>query len=122
MDRAAGPHRPRNDADLVRFGTAAEEGARLGRPGGARAEVGRVPAVKERRTEIEEDVRARGTYAHTEEEIVHGARVAWRNSAKCIGERNLCLALFSTCKISSLNNSRQGELRGILCLCATSAT
>eukprot|EP00752_Nemacystus_decipiens_P005386 g4883.t1 len=26
-----------------------------------------------------------GTYSHTPEELVHGARVCWRNSAKCIG-------------------------------------
>lgn len=42
--------------------------------------------LSQRRREIENDVRMRGTYTHTEEEVVHGARVAWRNSAKCIGE------------------------------------
>ena len=38
-----------------------------------------------RKIDIETEIRNRGTYSHTEEEIVHGARVAWRNSAKCVG-------------------------------------
>lgn len=41
--------------------------------------------LAKRRLDIETEVRTRGTYTHTEEEIVHGARVAWRNSAKCVG-------------------------------------
>jgi len=41
--------------------------------------------LAKRRLEISDDVRTRGTYSHTEEELAHGARVAWRNSAKCIG-------------------------------------
>ncbi|MEY9938828.1 nitric oxide synthase oxygenase [Streptacidiphilus sp. MAP5-3] len=35
--------------------------------------------------EIEASVTAYGTYSHTPEELAHGARVAWRNSARCIG-------------------------------------
>ncbi len=36
-------------------------------------------------TEIEQEVRATGTYTHTYEELAYGAQLAWRNSAKCIG-------------------------------------
>lgn len=41
--------------------------------------------LAKRRFDIESEVRTRGMYTHTEEEIVHGARVSWRNSAKCVG-------------------------------------
>jgi len=37
--------------------------------------------LKEVRTSIEEQ----GTYAHTAEELEHGAKMAWRNSNRCIG-------------------------------------
>lgn len=44
------------------------------------------PAQLERRLlEVRLEVSSSGTYTHTSEEIEHGARVAWRNSAKCIG-------------------------------------
>jgi nitric-oxide synthase len=39
------------------------------------------PRVEEVRAQIERY----GTYAHTAEELVFGARVAWRNSSRCIG-------------------------------------
>ncbi|KAG5192610.1 nitric oxide synthase [Tribonema minus] len=42
-------------------------------------------ALERRKEVIKSEVLSRGTYTHTEEELVHGARVAWRNSAKCIG-------------------------------------
>ncbi len=49
-------------------------------------ELGWEQADCERRwTEIEEEVRATGTYTHTYEELAYGAQLAWRNSAKCIG-------------------------------------
>ncbi|WP_084729018.1 nitric oxide synthase oxygenase [Streptacidiphilus neutrinimicus] len=35
--------------------------------------------------EIAASVAARGTYAHTPMELTYGARVAWRNAARCIG-------------------------------------
>ncbi|MYS82626.1 nitric oxide synthase oxygenase [Streptomyces sp. SID5474] len=38
-----------------------------------------------RRREIVEQIRDTGTYIHTSAELVWGARVAWRNSARCIG-------------------------------------
>jgi nitric-oxide synthase len=34
---------------------------------------------------IEEEIDGTGTYSHTLEELTHGARVAWRNSSRCIG-------------------------------------
>ncbi|MBW4612479.1 MAG: nitric oxide synthase oxygenase [Desmonostoc vinosum HA7617-LM4] len=41
---------------------------------------------KERRwKEIQEEVRATGTYTHTYEELAYGAQVAWRNASKCVG-------------------------------------
>ncbi|PAQ15569.1 nitric oxide synthase [Bacillaceae bacterium SAOS 7] len=35
--------------------------------------------------EIKEQIEATGSYSHTYEELVHGARMAWRNSNRCIG-------------------------------------
>lgn len=35
--------------------------------------------------EIAQEIEKTGTYEHTFEELVHGARVAWRNSNRCIG-------------------------------------
>jgi sulfite reductase alpha subunit-like flavoprotein/nitric oxide synthase oxygenase domain/subunit len=35
--------------------------------------------------EIQEEVRATGTYTHTYEEVAYGAQVAWRNASKCVG-------------------------------------
>ncbi|THA25990.1 nitric oxide synthase oxygenase [Streptomyces sp. RKND-216] len=35
--------------------------------------------------QIRAEVESTGTYAHTFEELAFGARVAWRNSARCIG-------------------------------------
>jgi nitric-oxide synthase len=35
--------------------------------------------------EICDEIAATGTYTHTAEELEYGARVAWRNSARCIG-------------------------------------
>ena len=44
------------------------------------------PAVfSERMLNVKLEVGKTGTYAHTSEELQYGARVAWRNSAKCIG-------------------------------------
>jgi nitric-oxide synthase, bacterial len=34
---------------------------------------------------IENEIAAEGTYTHTHEELVHGAKMAWRNSNRCIG-------------------------------------
>ncbi|MGG1631921.1 nitric oxide synthase oxygenase [Rossellomorea sp. NRS-1567] len=35
--------------------------------------------------QIEDELRTEGTYTHTREELVHGAKMAWRNSNRCIG-------------------------------------
>lgn len=50
------------------------------------AELGKSPEeVSYRITEIEKQIGATGYYEHTYEELVHGAKMAWRNSNRCIG-------------------------------------
>ncbi|WP_428500534.1 nitric oxide synthase oxygenase [Pseudonocardia sp.] len=39
----------------------------------------------QRRAAVLDEIAATGTYRHTEAELAFGARVAWRNSARCIG-------------------------------------
>jgi nitric oxide synthase oxygenase domain/subunit len=34
--------------------------------------------------EIQEEVKATGTYTHTYEELAYGAQLSWRNASKCI--------------------------------------
>lgn len=41
--------------------------------------------LRKRASDIRLEIRATGTYTHTYEELVLGAQIAWRNSAKCIG-------------------------------------
>lgn len=41
--------------------------------------------VADRMRQVAAEVRARGTYRHTPEELTFAARVAWRNSSRCIG-------------------------------------
>lgn len=43
------------------------------------------PRLESRLNQIRTDIGICGTYSHTTEEILFGARLAWRNSAKCIG-------------------------------------
>lgn len=38
-----------------------------------------------RKTAVEQEIKSTGTYSHTFEEIIYGAKLAWRNSTKCIG-------------------------------------
>ena len=38
-----------------------------------------------RKREIDKDIRKHGFYRHTSEELAFGARLAWRNHARCIG-------------------------------------
>ena len=40
--------------------------------------------------EVESEISGTGTYTQTTEELEMGARLAWRNSAKCIGECLCC--------------------------------
>ncbi|WP_127534650.1 nitric oxide synthase oxygenase [Paenibacillus kobensis] len=42
-------------------------------------------ATDRRIAEIRAHIRQTGTYRHTEDELKHGARMAWRNSNRCIG-------------------------------------
>src|SRR5690606_10598499 len=42
-------------------------------------------ALRKRVSDLELEIRATGTYSHSYEELVIGAQLAWRNSAKCIG-------------------------------------
>ncbi|WP_157421427.1 nitric oxide synthase oxygenase [Actinoalloteichus hymeniacidonis] len=44
-----------------------------------------VGALAARRRWVRAEIEATGTYVHTTAELVFGARVAWRNSARCIG-------------------------------------
>lgn len=39
----------------------------------------------ERIKEVEHDINTTGFYHHTSEELIYGARLAWRNSNRCIG-------------------------------------
>ncbi|SDL86213.1 nitric oxide synthase oxygenase [Sediminibacillus halophilus] len=49
-------------------------------------ELGKTKTETERRLQsIEREIFKTGTYQHTEEELVRGAKMAWRNSNRCIG-------------------------------------
>ncbi|MCA1055980.1 nitric oxide synthase oxygenase [Rossellomorea aquimaris] len=41
--------------------------------------------VEERLSGVKEEINAHGTYTHTYDELVFGAKLAWRNSNRCIG-------------------------------------
>ncbi|WP_082926914.1 nitric oxide synthase oxygenase [Paenibacillus tuaregi] len=43
------------------------------------------PETENRLALIKQDLQRHGSYTHTYEELVHGAKMAWRNSAKCVG-------------------------------------
>ena len=42
-------------------------------------------ALEQRMHQVRSEIDTTGTYAHTLDELTFGARVAWRNSARCIG-------------------------------------
>jgi len=42
-------------------------------------------ALTDRMRQVRDEVTAQGTYRHTPEELAFAARVAWRNSSRCIG-------------------------------------
>lgn len=46
-----------------------------------------VPTIPRSRrvAQVSDEIQQTGTYTATREELIHGARVAWRNSARCIG-------------------------------------
>lgn len=41
--------------------------------------------IDSRLADIDREISQTGSYTHTEEELKHGARMAWRNSNRCIG-------------------------------------
>ncbi|XP_031623820.1 nitric oxide synthase [Contarinia nasturtii] len=43
------------------------------------------PAHETRLQQVQKDIEATGTYHLTETELIYGAKLAWRNSARCIG-------------------------------------
>ncbi|MEO3778959.1 nitric oxide synthase oxygenase [Micromonospora sp. B11E3] len=45
----------------------------------------RLPGVAARIAQLREEIALTGTYRHTTEELVYGAKVAWRNSVRCVG-------------------------------------
>jgi nitric-oxide synthase len=45
----------------------------------------RLGSPDERLLQVRREIEATGTYWHTQDELTFGARVAWRNSARCIG-------------------------------------
>ncbi len=49
------------------------------------AENPRAGRLEPRLAEVRAAIAETGTYAHTDEELAFGARVAWRNSSRCIG-------------------------------------
>nr|WP_246594243.1 nitric oxide synthase oxygenase [Evansella tamaricis] len=48
-------------------------------------ELGKGECIEKRMKEITQQITSFGYYEHTYEEISHGAKMAWRNSNKCIG-------------------------------------
>ncbi|WP_267637620.1 nitric oxide synthase oxygenase [Halovenus rubra] len=48
-------------------------------------ELDREWAIESRLADIDREISLTGTYTHTEKELTHGARMAWRNSNRCIG-------------------------------------
>src|SRR5918993_3038695 len=49
------------------------------------AENPKLGSVEPRLAVVRAQVGATGTYVHTPDELAYGARVAWRNSSRCIG-------------------------------------
>ncbi|MEV5767869.1 nitric oxide synthase oxygenase [Micromonospora sp. NPDC052213] len=45
----------------------------------------RLPDVAARIAEVREEIALTGTYRHTSEELAYGAKVAWRQSVRCVG-------------------------------------
>lgn len=42
-------------------------------------------SLNERLEIVQQEIESTGTYCHTQEELIYGARLAWRNSNRCIG-------------------------------------
>jgi len=75
--------RARNESARATLEREAEEFALLyGKERGRSAE-----EIERRIREIKESIAVTGTYAHTVDELRHGARVSWRNAPKCINRK-----------------------------------
>jgi nitric-oxide synthase len=48
-------------------------------------EMGKAELAESRLKEVLHEIEATGTYIHTQDELICGARMAWRNSNRCIG-------------------------------------
>ncbi|WOV86668.1 nitric oxide synthase oxygenase [Sporosarcina oncorhynchi] len=57
-----------------------------------------------RMEEIENEIRSTGTYSHTISELTHGAKMAWRNSNRCIGR-----LLWNTLHVNDARNVTTAE-------------
>ena len=44
-----------------------------------------LPALEQRLLDVQQEIEMIGTYTHLPIELEHGARLAWRNSNRCIG-------------------------------------
>ena len=51
----------------------------------AYSELEKPASLSERIAAVQEEIAETGTYTHTFEELEHGAKMAWRNSNRCIG-------------------------------------
>ncbi|SCF19490.1 nitric-oxide synthase [Micromonospora mirobrigensis] len=45
----------------------------------------KLPGLAQRLEEVGEEIALTGSYRHTREELAYGAKVAWRNSVRCVG-------------------------------------
>lgn len=55
-------------------------------------------AYQQRVYEVKTEIEQTGTYWHTSEELVYGAKVAWRNSNRCIGRIYWKTLLINDCR------------------------
>ncbi len=51
----------------------------------AYAELGKSDLLQQRLTHVADEIAATGTWTPDSDELIHGARMAWRNSNRCIG-------------------------------------
>ncbi len=77
----------------------------------AYAELGITESVGSRLAEVRQQINTTGTYVHTRAELEHGARMAWRNSNRCIGR-----LYWKTLKILDAREAESdGEIFDALC-------
>ncbi|MEI5908622.1 nitric oxide synthase oxygenase [Bacillus spongiae] len=68
-------------------------------------ELGKVDQISSRLNDIKIEIEESGTYVHTFEELEHGARVAWRNSNRCIGR-----LFWSTLQVIDERTAEEGDI------------